>query len=102
MPKARRTLLVAIAFGFVGAALAYVALRLVEVVWFPEADPRIVIWSERSRFGWRALLAAYVGGAVAFGGHALASRSIEAAAVWLGRVSLAAALGLTLQGALVP
>ncbi len=99
---ARRRLLVALAFGFAGSAFAYVALRLVEAVWFPEADPAIVIWSDRSRFAWRALIAAYVGGAAVFGGHALASRSIEAAAVWLERASIAAALALALQGALVP
>ncbi|MDC3954711.1 hypothetical protein [Polyangium jinanense] len=102
MPTAPRRLLVALAFGFAGAALAYVALRLIESVWFPEPDPAIVIWSDRSRFVWRALLAAYAGGAAIFGGHALATRSIEAAAVWLGRVSVAAALALALQGALVP
>lgn len=102
MPSACRRLLVALAFGFAGAALVYVALRLVESVWFPEANPAIIIWSDRSRFVWRALIAAYAGGAAVFGGHALATRSIDAAACWLGRAALAAALALALQGALVP
>ncbi|MDI1431759.1 hypothetical protein [Polyangium sorediatum] len=102
MPAARRRLFVALAFGFAGAALAYVVLRLIESRWFPEPDPAIVVWSDRSRFVWRALLAAYAGGAAVFGGHALASRSIEAAAVWLGRITFAAAIALALQGALVP
>ncbi|MDI1443370.1 hypothetical protein [Polyangium sp. 6x1] len=102
MSATRRRLFVALAFGFAGATLAYVALRLIESLWFPEPDPAIVIWSDRSRFVWRGLIAAYAGGAAIFGGHALASRSFEAAAVWLGRVAFAAAIALALQGALVP
>ncbi len=100
-PRGER-LLVGIAFGCVLAALAYAALRIVEVHRFPEADPAIVIWSDRSRFAWRALIAAYVGGMGAFGGHALARHSARAAASLLPASVLVAAVVLALQGALWP
>jgi hypothetical protein len=94
--------LLAIAFGAALAALAYAALRLAEISLFPEPDPAIVIWSERSRFAWRSLIAAYVGGMGAFGGYALAARSPRAAASWLSPAVLLAAALLSLQGALFP
>ena len=99
---ARRRLLVAFALGLSASVIAYVALRLVEAVWFPEVDPAIVTWTEQGRFLWRSLLAAYLGGAAVFGGHVLASRSLEIASVWLLRATLLGALALALQGALVP
>lgn len=95
-------MLVAIAFGVVLAALAYAALRVVELYRFPDADPAIVIWSDRSRFAWRALIAAYVGGMGAFGGYALAGRSPRVAASWLPTAVLVAAVVLALQGVLQP
>jgi hypothetical protein len=93
---------VAIAFGCVLAALAYAALRVVEAYRFPQADPAIVIWSERSSFAWRALIAAYVGGMGVFGGWALAARSARAAASLLPTAVLVAAFLFALQGALWP
>jgi len=97
-----RRALVALSFGFVSVVLAYVALRVAERAFFPEPDPAIVIWSERSRFGWRALLAIYLGGAAVFGGHALASRALDRAASWLFRLVILAAAALALQGTLLP
>lgn len=100
-PRGERAL-VAIAFGVVLAALAYAALRVLEVALFPEADPAIVIWSDRSRFVWRALIAVYLGGMGAFGGYALGGRSARVAASLLPSVVLVGAGLLALQGALRP
>jgi hypothetical protein len=93
---------VALAFGSVLAVLAYAALRVLEITLFPEPDPAIVIWSDRSRFVWRALIAAYLGGMGVFGGYALGGRSARAAASLLPTVVLGAAVLLALQGALWP
>ncbi|UQA61997.1 hypothetical protein [Polyangium aurulentum] len=100
-PRGERAL-VAFAFGVVVAALAYAALRVLEAALFPEADPAIVIWSDRSRFVWRALIATYLGGMGAFGGYALGGRSARAAASLLPPVVLVGATLLALQGALWP
>jgi len=101
MKNLRRPLL-ALAFGLSASVVAYVALRLVERALFPEPNPVIVIWSDRSRFGWRALIACYLGGAAIFGGYALASRSLEAASTWLFRLTVVAASLLAALGAVVP
>lgn len=100
-PRGERAL-VAIAFGCVLAALAYAALRVAEAYRFPEADPAIVIWSDRSRFAWRALIAVYVGGMGAFGGYALVARSARRAASLLPGAVLVAAVLFALQAALWP
>jgi hypothetical protein len=100
--SAARRALVGLAFGFAAAVVAYVVLRLVESVMFPEPNPVVVIWTDRSRFGWRALIAAYAGGASVFAGHALATRSPRAASLWLVRITVVATIMLLAQGALVP
>jgi len=97
-----RRALYGLAFGLAAAALAYVLLRLVESVFFPEPNPVVVIWTDRSRFGWRAMLAGYLGGAAVFGGHALAGRDAEAASLWLFRLVILGAVSLFLQGVFVP
>lgn len=99
--RARRAL-VGLAYGFAAAAVAYVLLRLVEAAFFPEPNPVIVIWTDRSRFGWRAMLAGYLGGAAVFGGYTLAARDLEAASRWLFRLVLLASGLLAAQGILVP
>lgn len=97
-----KRLFFALAFGFVATAFAYVVLRLAEAAFFPEADPAIIIWSERSRYGWRVLLASYLGGAAVFGGYALAGRAAHQASRVLFVLVALAALLLFLQGMLVP
>lgn len=99
--RARR-LFFALAFGLVVMVIAYVGLRLAEARFFPEADPAIIIWSERSRYGWRVLIAGYLGGAATFLGYALALRSALVASRALRSLVALSALLLFLQGALVP
>lgn len=101
MLKAER-LLIAIGLAFVTAAIGYAAVRAISLALFPEPNPAVIIWSERSAFVWRAAIAAYIGGMGAFGGYALAARSPEAASLWLTRGAVAAAAVIALQAALLP
>ena len=94
--------LFAFAFGLAMTALAYVAVRLVDVVLFPEPNPVVVIWTDRSRFLWRALIAAYLGGASVFGGYSLALRTPETSAAWLERAISWAGGCLLAQAILAP
>lgn len=93
---------IALASGAVAAALAYPCLRLLERALFPTANPAIIVWSVRSALAWRIVLALYLGGMGALGGVALARRDPAAAARWIARGSLAAALAVVLQAALWP
>lgn len=101
MERAER-LLIALGFAFAAAALGYAAVRAVEAALFPEPSPAVIVWSERSGFLWRAALALYIGGMGAFGGYALAARSLETSARWLPRSIALAAAAIALQGALLP
>jgi hypothetical protein len=101
MSRAER-LLLALAAACAAAVIAYAAVRSVEAALFPEPNPAIVIWSERSGFLWRSAIALYIGGMGAFGAYALAARSPSAAARWLVRAVLLAAIAIVAQGALLP
>lgn len=93
-----------IAFGCACAAavIGYALIRVAERSLFPEPNPAVVIWSERSGYVWRIALSLYIGGMGGFGGYALALRSLETAARWLARGALLAALLIAAQGALAP
>lgn len=95
-------LLLAVAAGCAAATLGYAAVRVMEVALFPEVNPASVIGAVQSPFAWRCLTALYLGGMGGIGGHALARRSPAAAARWLGRAAVAAALALGLQAAIAP
>ncbi|NUQ72902.1 MAG: hypothetical protein HUU21_05035 [Polyangiaceae bacterium] len=101
MTRAER-LLVAAGFAFVAAVIGYAAVRALEIAFFPEPSPAVIVWSERSSFVWRAALALYIGGMGAFAGYAAVSAWPLAGARWLSRGILAAALAIGLQGALLP
>jgi hypothetical protein len=95
-------LLIAIAFGAAIAVIAYALVRGVERTFFPEPNPALLIWSDRSPLVWRSVSALYLGGAAVFGGYALASRSARNAARWL-TASIAIATGaIVLQAVLAP
>ena len=95
-------LLVGIAAGAAAAVLAYAAIRMLERALFPEPNPAMLIWADHSPFTWRAAMALYLGGAGAFGGYALATRSARAAARGLLAATVAALAALVVQGALWP
>jgi hypothetical protein len=101
MSRAER-LLVALAAFCIAATLGYAAVRALELALFPEPNPAVIIWSERSGFLWRSAIALYIGGMGAFGGYALAARSPALAARWLARAVLLAAAAILAQGALLP
>lgn len=92
----------AVAFAAVGVVLAYALLRLAERVAFRQPNPAIVLWAERSAFGWRVALAVYLGLLGAPLGHALAREGRERASLWLGRAAALAGVALGLQLALAP
>jgi hypothetical protein len=73
-------LLLGVALGAASALIAYAAVRGVERAFFPEPNPAVLIWSERSPLVWRLAIAVYVGGAAIFGGQALAGRDARGAA----------------------
>jgi hypothetical protein len=100
-PRASR-LLVGIGCGAAAAVLAYAIERVVERAFFPEPNPAMLIWSDRSSFVWRAAIALYLGGAGVFGGYALAARAPRSGGRLL-LVSLAvAAVAVTAQTVLAP
>jgi hypothetical protein len=92
----------AITCGAAATVIAYAATRVVERVFFPEPNPAMLIWSEQSPFVWRVAMALYLGGAGAFGGHALAMRSQRRAARAALVATAAAVVGIVVQGALWP
>jgi hypothetical protein len=92
----------AMSFACAATALAYAGFRVGEWAFFPEANPVMVLWSDRSSFAWRGMLSAYVGGMSAFAGLALAKHSPEACARWLVRLVIAAATAIAVQGVLLP
>jgi len=94
--------LLALAGGLAGSALAYALVRVAERALFAEANPAIMIGVERSDFAFRALVALYGGGFFAFGFGALASSRPRAAARWLRMTMGLAALALLAQAALAP
>lgn len=101
MTRAER-LSISLAAFFITAVIGYASVRGVEILFFPEANPAVVVWSERSGFLWRSAIALYIGGLGAFGGYALASAAPELAARWLPRAVLLAAAAILAQGALLP
>ncbi len=89
----------------VGAAIsviAFASVRVLERAIFPEPNPAMLIWADRSPFVWRAAIALYLGGAAGFGGYALARRSPRAAARGLLASVVVALAAITLQGVLRP
>lgn len=96
MKRSHRFLL-ALSFGMTLAVISYVAVRMIDAALFPEPNPAIVIWSDRSRFIWRALIAAYLGGAGVFGGFGLASRTPDKAIDWLERSIIGSGIALIVQ-----
>jgi hypothetical protein len=100
--KRREQWLVAVAAGATAAVIAYAVVRGVERAFFTEPNPMILIWSQRSPFVWRAATALYVGGAAAFGGHALAARAPRAAARCLTAATLIAAAAILAMAVLSP
>jgi hypothetical protein len=84
--------------------ILYVALRVIQLVWFPEPNPAIVIWSARAGYFWRLWTGAYLAGMGALGVYAGAATASGAA-----RVARALPAGLfiataaiALQGIVIP
>lgn len=94
--------LTAAVFGLAITAIAYAAVRLFDVVLFPEPNPAVVIWTDRSRFIWRVLIASYLGGAGVFAGYGLAARTPENIFVWMEKLILSAGACLLLQVIFAP
>jgi hypothetical protein len=72
--------IVAFLWGCVVAVFAYGALRGVQFVLFPEANPATVVWSAHAGYFWRVWCVLYAGGAAAFVAYVLARRDAERAA----------------------
>ena len=68
---------VALAAGL--AIVVYAALRTTERLFLPQANPALVLWSERSAFLWRFGVSGWLGGLGLFAGWALSARGPERA-----------------------
>jgi hypothetical protein len=95
-------LLLGIALGAAATVIAYALVRGVERAFFPEPNPAVLIWSDRSPLVWRMASALHVGGAAVFGGFALAGRNPRAAARWAAAAIAIAVAAIVLQGAVAP
>jgi hypothetical protein len=95
-------LLIAAVFGLSIAAIAYAAVRVLDVVLYPEPNPVVVIWTDRSRYIWRALIATYLGGASVFGAYCLAFRTPEDMFSWMDKLIVLAGACLLLQAVFAP
>jgi len=95
-------LLAGAALGAAVAVIAYALERVVERTVFLEPNPAMLIWADHDPFAWRAAIAIYLGGAAAFGGHALAAQSPAAAARALTALTAVALVAIVVQGALLP
>jgi hypothetical protein len=84
------------------SVVAYAALRAVERLVFPEPNPAMVIWTDRSAFVWRVALALYAGGLAWFGIYAWTARQAVPPVRLLGALTWAAVSALTVQAALAP
>lgn len=100
--RRRERILLALSGAGAVAVIAYALLRVIERAFFPEPNPAALIWSERSGFAWRSLLALYVGGLGGLGGYALASFAPRASARWLGIAIFCAAIAIVLQAVIAP
>lgn len=94
--------LMGIAAGAATSVIAYASVRVLERALFPEPNPAMLIWADRSPFVWRAAIALYLGGAAGFGGYALAVRSPATAARGLFASLVVAVAAIVAQGALRP
>jgi hypothetical protein len=99
-PRPAERILIAGASGVAAAILAYAALRGIERAFFPEPNPALLIWSDRSAFLWRAQESLYAGGLAAFGGYALAGRRPRAR--WLTALIATAVSALVLAALIAP
>jgi hypothetical protein len=95
-------LLVGIGCGAALSVIAYAVERAVERAFFPEPNPAMLIWTDRSAFVWRSAIALYLGGAGVFGGVAFAARSPRAGGRLLLGSLVVAALAIVTQAVLAP
>ncbi len=89
---------IALAAACTGAALLYSVLRIAQALLVPEPDPATVLWSEHSGFFWRAWIAAYAAGAIAFVAWLFPDRALRL----LARAVVPVAVAVALQAALLP
>lgn len=59
----------------------YVVLRVIQLLWFPEPNPAVVIGSARAGYFWRLWTGAYLAGMGALGVYAAAATASGAARV---------------------
>lgn len=83
-------------------ALVYAVIRVVQALFYPEADPALVVWSPRAAMFWRFWIGVYIGGGIGIGTYALATRAPLQAARWSHALVWVSALAITLQGIFLP
>jgi hypothetical protein len=98
----RARVLVALVTACVTAVLVYAALRAGQVLFSREPNPATVIWSAHAGYYWRALTAAYAGGAAGIAAFLGVRRATDRVVALLARVVVVAACAITLQAVLAP
>ena len=92
----------ALAWGLVIEVDAYAAMRVVQVLTGPQANPAAISWSVHSGFFWRVLTVAYGGGIAAFVAFLVVRQRVALAArALVPAVALAGGL-LALQSTFFP
>jgi hypothetical protein len=99
---ARSALTIAALWACVVGAMLYPALRAIQYVLFPEANPATVVWSAHAGYMWRMIIVAYAAGMTAFIAFMIARRDPERATRGLLPALTVAAVAIAAQGALLP
>jgi hypothetical protein len=80
-PTRGHRIALAVCAGCALLVVVYASLRVIQLIWFPEPNPAIVIGSARAGYFWRLWTGAYVAGMGALGVYAGAATGLGAARV---------------------
>ena len=95
-------LALAMCWSLVSATFLYGAVRAVQMVLFPEANPAAVIWSAHAGYFWRIWIVLYASGTVGFLVFRFAREHSASLAKHLKNAAIVASLVILAQGILIP
>jgi hypothetical protein len=98
----RRALAVCALWACVVGAILYPALRAIQYVLFPEANPATVVWSAHAGYLWRMIIVGFAGGMTAFVAFMIARRDPDRATRGLLPALTVAGAAIAAQAALLP
>ena len=98
----KSALAIAAIWGCTFAVGSYGALRALQYVLFPEANPATIVWSAHAGYFWRMLIVTYCGGMAAIVAFLVARSDVDRAVKGLLPALTVSAAILTAQGLLLP